>query len=131
MEQSRRDSDSSDHAEHIEIEFHDDGTMTASEDIPYVMVLELTPIPGPANWSVEGLRQWFLNLIQSSSPKKILLGIILIILAFIINFLRIKINRANEQKIMNVTDTLTALLMRFYEEEEMQEGLPLNGNQLL
>ena len=105
MEQSRRGSDSSDHAEHIEIEFHDDGTMTASEDIPYVMVLELTPIPGPDNWSVEGLRQWVLNLILSSSPKKILLGIILLILAFIINFLRIKINRGDEE-IINVTENI-------------------------
>ena len=88
--------------ENLEIEFHDDDTFTTSGstgDVPYVMVLELSPLTGPDNWSYEAIANWFSNM----NPEKILAGIILMIFAIIIIFLRIKIRRGNEE-IMDVTE---------------------------
>ena len=79
----------------IEVEFNDDGTLTTSEDVPYAVVLELVPISGPENWSYAALSEW----ISSLNPKKLLTGIIIIIFAFIITFLRIKICRGDEEMI--------------------------------
>ena len=82
----------------LKIQFHDDDTFTTSKDlhVPYVMVLEMVPISGPDNWSYEAIANWF----SSINPEKLLAGIILMILAFIIFFLRIKINRGDEEIII-------------------------------
>ena len=86
----------------LEIELHDDDTFTTSGstgDVPYVLVLELAPLSGPDNWSYQAIANWFSNI----DPEKILAGIILMIFAIIIIFLRIKIRRGNEE-VMDVTE---------------------------